>query len=162
MSVLKMMNKPYNDNMALRNVVTYVLDPGYGFIGGYAVDAYNAIAQMQYIKEIWYKNKGRRIRHFILSFDRSEYIEIDDALVLGYKICQYYQEYQSVYGVHTDTDNLHIHFAVNTVSFIDGKMYSGGMSDWYKLCKYIQSLIPKWYVNICISDGSDYLRDNSF
>ena len=158
MPVLKMMNKPYNDDMALQNVVEYVLRPGYGYIGAYAVDEMDAVVSMNYIKDIWYKNKGRRIRHFILSFGRSEHIAFYDALDLAPRICQYYSEYQSVFGIHTDTDNLHIHFAVNTVSFDNGKMYSGNYSDWVGLQKYVQALLPKHYVSLVMSDGSDYQR----
>ena len=35
----------------------------------------------------------------------------------------FFRKYQIYYGVHEDTENLHIHFAVNTVSYVDGKKF---------------------------------------
>ena len=68
----------------------------------------------------------------------------------------YYRDYQSVYGLHEDTAHQHLHFAVNTVSFETGKMYSEGVSDWHCLRGYIQGLLPKWYVDFKISEGPRY------
>ena len=45
----------------------------------------------------------------------------------------------------------HLHFAVNTVAYTDGKMYAEGVSDWHGLRGYIQGLMPKWYVDFRIS-----------
>ena len=66
---------------------------------------------------------------------------------------RYYAEYQSVYGLHIDTDHLHLHFAINTVSYKTGKMYAGGLSDWHRLQGYIQGLMPQWYVELRVSNG---------
>lgn len=153
MPVLIMMNKPYNDEEALETVVSYVLRTGYGYCGGYGVDMNYAVQQMQQVKILWGKDHGRRVRHFILSFKKSETIGYEQLMRLGFEICKYYSDYQSVYGLHTNTDHLHLHFAVNTVSYKDGKMYAGGLSDWYRLQGYIQGLLPQWYVDLRASDG---------
>lgn len=153
MPVLIMMNKPYNDDEALETVVSYILRSGYGYCGGYGVDMNYPVQQMQQVKVLWGKDHGRRVRHFILSFIRAEPIGYEQAMRLGLEICRYYSDYQSVYGLHTDTDNLHLHFAVNTVSYKSGKMYAEGTSDWYGLRGYIQGLLPRWYVELRVSDG---------
>ena len=110
MSVLIMMNKPYQDEEALETVVDYVLRPGNGYCNGYGVDMNYPVQQMQQVKELWGKDHGRRVRHFILSFSRSESIGYEQIMRVGLDICRYYAEYQSVYGLHTDTDHLHLHF----------------------------------------------------
>lgn len=156
MPVLIMMNKPYNDEDALATLVNYVCRMGYGYCGGYGVDVHNAAQQMQLVKDLWGKNRGRRVRHFILSFGPSEHIGYERAMKLGFDICRYYRDYQSVYGLHEDTAHQHLHFAVNTVSFETGKMYSEGVSDWHCLRGYIQGLLPKWYVDFKISEGLRY------
>ena len=158
MPVLIMMNKPYNDEDALVILVNYVCRMGYGYCGGYGVDVRYGAQQMQVVKELWGKNRGRRVRHFILSFGASEKIGHEQAMRLGFHICQYYQKYQSVYGLHEDTDHLHLHFAVNTVSFETGKMYSEGISDWHCLRGYIQGLLPRWHVDFKISEGMRYAQ----
>ncbi len=154
MPVLIMMNKPYQDEEALETVVDYVLRPGNGYCNGYGVDMNYPVQQMQQVKELWGKDHGRRVRHFILSFSRSESIGYEQIMRVGLDICRYYAEYQSVYGLHTDTDHLHLHFAVNTVSYKTGKMYAEGLSDWHRLRGYIQGLLPQWYVDLRVSDGS--------
>lgn len=143
MPVLIMMNKPYNDKEALNTVVHYVCRGGYGFCGGYGVDPRYAAEQMLLVKKIWWKEQGRQVRHFILSFGKKESIGYEKVMQLGFDICQYYADYQSVYGLHQDTGHLHLHFAVNTVSYKNGKMYAEGVSDWYGLRGYIQGLIPQ-------------------
>ena len=73
MPVLKIRTKAYSDDYALENVVNYVLRPGCSY-GGYAVDPNYAVEQMLMVKDIWGKDQGRRVRHFILSFGRNERI----------------------------------------------------------------------------------------
>ena len=151
MPILIVMNKPYNDDKALRTVVDYVARGGYGYCGGYAVNPRYAFEEMQLVKNLWGKDHGRRIRHFILSFGKGEHVGYEAAMRLGFSICSYYRNYQSLYGLHVDTEHLHLHFAVNTVAYTDGKMYAEGLSDWHMLRGYIQGLLPKWYVDFRIS-----------
>ena len=153
MPVLIMMNKPYDDKDALETVVQYICRGGYGYYGGYGVDPRYAVQQMQLVKQLWGKEQGRQVRHFILSFHKDEHIGYEQLMKVGFDICQYYSDYQSVYGLHVDTDHLHLHFAVNTVSFKSGRMYAGGISDWQQLRGYIRRLLPQWYVDFRISDG---------
>ena len=151
MPILIVMNKPYDDDEALRTVVNYVTREGYGYCGGYAVNPRYAFEEMQLVKDLWGKDHGRRVRHFILSFSKSEQISYEEAMRLGFSICCYYRNYQSLYGLHVDTEHLHLHFAVNTVAYTDGKMYAEGLSDWHMLRGYIQGFLPKWYVDFRIS-----------
>ena len=156
MPVLIMMNKSYCDTDAMGGVVNYICRAGYGYCGGYAVDPRYAAEQMGLVKRLWGKEHGRQIRHFILSFDQEESIRYEQAMQIGFDICRYYSSYQSIYGLHGDTKHLHLHFAINTVSYLNGKMYAKGVSDWYALKDYIQGLMPQWYVDLRISDGKMY------
>lgn len=154
MPVLIMMNKPYSDGEALHNVINYICRGGYGYCSGYGVDPRYAAEQMELVKKLWGKEQGRQVRHFIVSFSRSEFISYEKIMQIGFDICRYYANYQSVCGLHGDTEHLHLHFAVNTVSHKDGKMYAEGISDWHRLRGYIQGLMPQWHVDLKISDGN--------
>ena len=77
MPVLIMMNKPYDDKDALEAVVQYICRGGYGYYGGYGVDPRYAVQQMQLVKQLWGKEQGRQVRHFILSFHKDEHIGYD-------------------------------------------------------------------------------------
>ena len=147
MPVLKIKNAPYYGEHSLKNVVSYIFHSGH--IGGLAVDPQYAVYQMQLVKQIWHKTEGRQVRHFILSFSEKEFLTYDEAIDYGYQICRYFSEYyQIIFGIHLDTQYLHIHFALNTVSYIDGHMFSAGPSDYWKFRNYIQGLMPQWYVEL--------------
>ena len=150
MPILKVKNHSYNGEEALENVVNYALRSGY--CGGLAVDPEHAVFQMQLVKQLWSKTDGRQVRHIILSFSKHEVLDYCDAMKYGYQVCQYFGgQFQIVFGLHTDTTHVHLHFALNTVSFIDGSKFSAGPSDYWALRSYIQSLMPHWRVDL-VSD----------
>ena len=96
---------------------------------------------------------GLRAGDLLTAVDGTGVLEVgyEEAMRLGFSICSYYRNYQSLYGLHVDTEHLHLHFAVITVAYTDGKMYAEGLSDWHMLRGYIQGLLPKWYVDFRIS-----------
>ena len=149
------MNKPYYDENALPWVVDYVCKGG--IYSGIAVDPEYSVEQMLLVKQLWHKTKGRQVRHFFLTFGPTEDVTIDEAMEYGCKIAEYYGDrFQIVFGVHLDTGHIHLHFAFNTVSYVDGKMYSEGYGDWLKFRDYVKSLFSRWLVDFSVSVGESY------
>lgn len=145
MPILKIKNHSYYGEETLENVVNYALRSGR--YGGLAVDPEHAVFQMQKVKVLWHKTEGRQVRHFILSFAENEILSHADAMEYGYRICQYFGErFQIVFALHTDNDLPHLHFVLNTVSYVDGAMFSAGPPDYWGLRNYIQQLMPQWPV----------------
>lgn len=142
----EIVNESYSDPKDVYRVTHYVTHDKNGrlltFCGSPNTSINDPVRQMMYVKRYFGKESGRQVRHFIVSFDnRIPYSEYE-LYVMGLRICRYYSErYQIIYGVHNDTDNLHIHFAMNTVSYIDGKMYSEGYKDSFKLRNYINQIV---------------------
>jgi len=97
------------------------------YIGGYGVNGYDpdlCCDAMYIIKKLYKKtNPGLRcIYHLIVSFP--EYIEdINIVKLISIDICKYFYQkgFQCIYGVHDDTEKLHIHIAINSTNFITGK-----------------------------------------
>lgn len=149
MCIIKMVNEPYNNYSSIFNLVNYVLTDKRtgGFInyyGGFNVNILRADEQMVLVKEYYHKTANRKMRHFVVSFE--EEISPYDAYVLGLQIAAYYVgRYQIVFGVHEDTDNVHIHFAFNTVSFVDGLKYSGAFSDISTLRAYVNRVYDEYF-----------------
>jgi len=87
------------------------------------------------------KDKGRRIYHFIISFESDmKYQEI--AYIAANAIADFVgKEYQLVFGVHEDTDNIHIHMAVNAVSYIDGKKWHKNKKEFVLWKKQMETII---------------------
>ncbi len=146
MPILKIVEESYSNKDAMVNVINYICRGP--FIGGLGVNPNCAALQMSLVKYVWYKTGGRQVRHFIVSFAGNESTDPDELMAYGYAIANYYYEkgFQVVFGVHTNTGHLHIHFAVNTVNFRNGYMYGDGWSDAGLLRKYIQDLMPRWAV----------------
>lgn len=147
MCIVKMVNDPYNNESSIFNLIHYALtDKQTGktvrYCGGYNVEFCRASEQMVLVKQYFNKWDGRKMRHLIVSFD--EDITAYDAYVLGWQIAAYYgNRYQIVFGVHEDTENTHIHFVFNTVSFVDGLKYSGAKGDMTNLTAYANSVLNK-------------------
>ncbi len=146
MCTLVMVNEPYKSIESVPHLIDYVTRDKdrrlLSFIGVLNGNLYHLSEEMLKIKQYFRKETGKQIRHFIVSFEGNTIFNAYDAYILGFQIAAYYADrYQIVFGVHEDTDNLHIHFAFNSVSFVDGIKYSGGVADMYRLKAYISGLI---------------------
>lgn len=152
MEVVKICNEKYKKSDDLKNVIRYATDPEktYGLIGGLGVNPFNPqemIFQMQMIKRSFEKEGyGRRqLRHFIVSFESEWMVSPKLALTIAYDIAKFYAgQYQISFGVHQDTDNVHIHFVQNTVSYLDGRMFSENWAELSKLKNYVQDVLGKY------------------
>lgn len=100
---------------------------------GVPLEPQKAADRMKRIQKYYNKARQRRIYHFFMSFPE----EIDDVngviLAADNAAEIFYETSQVYYGVHEDTDNLHVHFAVNAVSYRDGKK-------WHKSKKELEML----------------------
>ncbi|MFI3201559.1 MAG: relaxase/mobilization nuclease domain-containing protein [Eubacteriales bacterium] len=131
MSLCKIINKPYENKKALLNVANYIIQEEkcygvYGCIGireHYVVDI---VEKMKDTKKLYSKNNGRQLVHIIISFDEYESTCLtgNDAMEIAYSLQEAFYGYQVLFGVHQNTEHLHIHFMVNTVSIITGRKFS--------------------------------------
>ncbi len=97
------------------------------YIGGCGVPYYNSdlCCDSMYIVKKYYNKTDKKFRsvyHFMISFENP----IEDANIvklIAIGICQNFYEdgFQCIYGVHEDTEHLHIHIAVNGTNFTTGK-----------------------------------------
>ena len=52
-------------------------------------------------------------------------------------------EYQLTYGIHTDEPNLHIHFIINSISYLNGKTYKTNTSYFPVFYKAISEVFDR-------------------
>ncbi len=86
-------------------------------------DIKNATNEMMQVKEFHKKLGGRVALHGIISLDESESDKKNAGklmMLLNDLLDEVFPGYQGVYAVHTNTENLHIHFILNTVG-LNGK-----------------------------------------
>ena len=100
-----------------------------------------------------YPKQGCLMQHRVISFSREESQDPVMAFCLAKEVAAFYYErgYLSFFGVHMDTDNLHIHIAVSNISWKDGSyfficselalLYSG-INEWYQnyMCEEMRGL----------------------
>lgn len=138
-------HKKYFDEGAYSDTISYIFRPDHAAcIGGDNIyNLNNAAAEMLAVAIKFKKNSGKRVRHSVLSFSKQEMYWMTPELAENYAkgvIAFYADEYQIVYAVHTNTDNLHIHFVMNQISFVDGHRYAGKKQDYYAFQKYLKEL----------------------
>ncbi len=147
MGILKIVDKSYKTKEAFYNLLTYIARKSV-YCNGYgtslaSVDA--VYCEFDKVKAWWGKQEeGRRqVRHFIVSFRPEEFL-VEEILPIAWQIAGYYgARYQVFYGLHIDTDYPHVHFAVNTVSYVDGKMLSEGGKEFYELKAIVENITEK-------------------
>ena len=112
----------------LNNQLMYVTDEiktvdGLYVGGRHIMDFDNATSEMMQVKEFYEKLDGRVAMHGIISLSEEESDPRNAGklmLLLNEFMERIFSEHQVVYAVHTNTENLHVHFVVNTVG-LDGK-----------------------------------------
>ena len=112
----------------LKNQLMYVTDEiktvdGLYVGGRHIMDFDNATSEMMQVKEFYGKLDGRVAMHGIISLSEEESDPRNAGklmLLLNEFMERIFSEHQVVYAVHTNTENLHVHFVVNTVG-LDGK-----------------------------------------
>jgi len=116
----------YGNDTAVEAVIEYVARTNYA--AGYGVtNITHAADQMKMVKQAYGKTDGRLMKHFIISFTRqeSQMLILEDLLQIAAWIAYPLGlKYQIVFGVHMDTMCWHLHFGMNTVSYVDGRKVS--------------------------------------
>ncbi len=148
--VVKIVDEKYEEAKDLCNLLNYIFrdkDTGWHcrYFGGANIDPYNALSEMMFIKNFYRKTEGRQARHFVVSLGSDSLIMPNEADQLAMQICAYYaNRFQIVYSVHEDTDNLHIHFVLNTVSYVDGKKFTESPAELWRFKEYVSRLISRY------------------
>jgi hypothetical protein len=86
----------------------------------------DVIKSFEFTKQMYEKDDRKRVSHIIIG-TKHEGIIIEELTEIAQAAANYFYQkgFQSFYVIHRgsmeDADYLHIHLAVNTVSFLDGK-----------------------------------------
>lgn len=105
------------------------------FVSGVNCDPFHASTIMQRTKQRWGKDGGNRVQayHIIQSFAPGETTP-QQAHKIGCELVEklFGERYEATVSTHLDKAHLHNHIVVNSVSFVDGKMYRDTRSNYYK------------------------------
>lgn len=139
MSLIKITDNSYNDANALSDVFSYCGNVNkcvsWKGLGICLNNIHTAIDSMRVVQKIYGKEKGKHLYHIIISVDRKMYVRNKQELnskidtericrsLIGMQICEYIYNmgFQNAYFLHDDSEYLHLHIIVNSVSYINGK-----------------------------------------
>ena len=146
--IVKPAREPYEKDKDIQNLLCYIArecdskneHTRYYYGEGVSLEPKKAARQMILVQKAFKKatrksgqRANRRIYHYMVSFPPS----MDDAncakLAAMEIVGMFSGQYQVYYGVHEDTKCLHIHFAINAVSYVDGKK-------WHKSKKELKEM----------------------
>ena len=135
----------YMDEYARKDVISYVLRPEktpHRFVGGAAVNVDNAELEMTLLAQAFHNDTGLRIRHSEISFENDPGITLEVANEIAQKAVAFFGcVYQIIYAIHEDTEHIHFHMAMNTVSFLDGRKYYGTKKQYYDFINYMKGVL---------------------
>lgn len=97
------------------------------YVGGWHIsDIQNATNEMMQVKEFHNKLGGRVALHGIVSLPVGESGKENAGklmMLVDNLLEEIFPDHQAIYAVHTNTDNLHVHFVVNTVALNGRKIH---------------------------------------
>lgn len=103
---------------------------GQRLVSGWNCIAQSALSEMQLTKERFRKTDGRQYYHFVQSFAETDDLTPQEALAIGLELAQReFPDFEVLVATHIDTDILHSHLIVNSVSFRDGRKLHQSAAD---------------------------------
>lgn len=163
MPVFKLITKNhYKDSNAVESLLHYITrnDKTESYlIGGYGIYPYSTLdeiaLQFQCVKYGYRKTNGVQLQHFLISFDYEEWVSDYQVYNLAYHVAAYYDgQFQVAYAVHHDTLNVHVHFIVNSVSYVDGHKMDFGKDDFWLLASHVYYSIAGEYSHWKLNEKS--------
>ena len=158
--------KTKNDNVedeggnfdSIEKLLTYATNPDKTeklfYTTGINCKVDNAVKEMQFIKKLYGKEKGILAFHGYQSFKEGE-VTPEMAHEIGVRLAEemWGDRFQVVVSTHLNTDNIHNHFVINSVSFKDGYKYYSNLSN--------TALLRKTSDEICEEYGLSVLEEKT-
>ena len=106
------------------------LREGQWLVSGWNCTAQSALSEMQLTKERFRKTDGRQYYHFVQSFAAADDLTPQEAHTIALELAQReFPDFEVLVATHIDTDILHSHLIVNSVSFRDGRKLHQSAAD---------------------------------
>ena len=143
---------------SIRQVMTYATNPDKTekqfYTTGINCEIEDAVKQMQFVKIFYGKENGILAFHAYQSFNEGEVTPVI-AHEIGVRLAEemWGDRFQVVVSTHLNTEHLHNHFVINSVSFKDGKKYYSNLEN--------TALLRKTSDEICEEYGLSILKEKT-
>lgn len=125
------------------------------FVSGINCSKHNAYNEMIAVKRR-FGERGKNIAYHGYQSFVSDEVTPDEAHAIGKETARkmWGARYQVVVTTHLNTDNIHNHFVINSVSFVDGKKFRNGIGDRLELRKISDA--------ICAARNKSVIQSHKF
>lgn len=108
-----------------------------------------ALHEMRNTKKQFFKTSGIQCFHGVQSFAKEE-VTPAQAHEIGIKLAEelWGDKFQVVVSTHLNTENLHNHFVLNSVSFLDGKRFCNTKKDYAMMRKLSDKLCSEYGLSV--------------
>lgn len=108
-----------------------------------------ALQEMRNTKKQFFKATGIQCFHGVQSFVKGE-VTPEQAHEIGLKLAEelWGDKFQVVVSTHLNTDNIHNHFVLNSVSFLDGKKFCNTKKDYAAMRKASDKLCEEYGLSV--------------
>lgn len=163
MPLIVMKTGEHKNADAIDKVIQYIFSSPYYAYGGknrvFGCNVKAIIDSFKLVQAHYDKTDGKQIQHMIIGFNKHEGIGTGMAYNIALAAAQYIgNRFQCCYVVHKGSgDNpnyVHIHLAINTVSWIDGKRYYENNQNLYDLAACLNSSTNEMYYWSVRTDSS--------
>ena len=115
-------------------------------------EEYDPYSSMKDTKDYYSKNDGVLAYHGYQSFKEDE-VSADIAHEIGVKFAEeIFRDYEVVVATHQNTNHIHNHFIINSVSFKTGKKYNNNRTNLAKLRQISDSLCEEYELSVLDED----------
>ena len=155
-AIIKIGDQYYKKNKDIKNLLMYISGESkskekvrYCGCRGLPKKPEEATERMIQIQKFYNKDNKRRVYQLIISFPK--FMEdVNCVKIIAENIAAIiYERYQVYYGIHEDTENLHIHYAINAVSYKDGKKWHKSKSEFREMQKDFMKCIHEISSSSC-------------
>ena len=110
---------------------------------------YTALQEMRNSKKQFFKTTGIQCFHGVQSFAKGE-VTPEQAHEIGIKLAEelWGDKFQVVVSTHLNTENIHNHFVLNSVSFLDGKRFCNTKKDYALMRKASDKLCEEYGLSV--------------
>ncbi|MCD8015650.1 MAG: relaxase/mobilization nuclease domain-containing protein [Lachnospiraceae bacterium] len=135
----------------IRKKIEYILQPSkilsneWGGLNFLFSSEESIINQFYIVRNILHKQSCVPLMHFVFSLDGyyDEDIHPSQMGCIAYQICKMLarDQYQIIYAVHEDTNQLHTHFLLNTTNLYTGRQYQFYNRDLQTFLDLLETLL---------------------
>jgi hypothetical protein len=148
----------YKTLRSVRRLINYILreDKTLDHLkGGIFCNPDTAYDEFILTKELYHKlpegtlSKSNEVIHFVQSFKGQEATpELTKEVAEELLSHELFQGFQVLYAVHIDTDNVHVHFAINTVNYENGLRWHISKNDLQSVKDFSDEILQKHQLSI--------------